>query len=166
MPSAVVPLTKYDIASLVLTDGTTPTAVDLDLLTYADHSFSADRLVNLFEEIPVYAGQTYLGSRRGAPAPINISFSMYMTSVASADVADTNGNPFDFVARTNGFSGNANANTSGYDFDMVGLTVTMTTNSVTQTLAFAKCSCVGAISADEPNKIDFTVVCRGGVTRT
>ena len=60
MPSATVALTKYDIASLVMKDGA---GVDLDLLTYADHSFSADRLVNVFEEIPIYAGQTFLGSR-------------------------------------------------------------------------------------------------------
>jgi len=166
MPSATVALTKYDIASLKLKDGTTPTPVDLDLLTYADHSFAADRTVNLFEEIPVYAGQTFLGSRKGAPAPINLTFSMYMTSVASADTTDEAGNPFDFVARTNGFAGNANANTAGYDFDMVGVEVTMTVNGVTQTLDYAKCSCIGTINADEPNKLDFTAVCRGGVTRT
>ena len=165
MPSAVVPLTKYDIASLVMKDGT-GSPVDLDLLTYADHSFSVDRLVNLFEEIPIYAGHTYLGSRKGAPAPLNVSFSTYMTSVTSADVADTNGNAFDVVARTNGFSANINAGTAGYDYDMVSLTVTMVTNGVTQTLVFAKCTALGAISADEPNKIDWTVVCRGGVTRT
>ncbi|MBO13885.1 hypothetical protein [Herbaspirillum sp.] len=166
MPSATVPLTKYDIASLVLKDGATPTPVDLDLLTYADHTFTADRMVNLFEEIAIYAGQTYLGSRRGAPAPINLTFSMYMTSVASADTADTNGNPFDFIARTNGFSGNTNANTAGYDFDMVDITVTMTTAGVSQTLTYDKCTCVATVNADEPNKIDFTAVCRGGVTRT
>lgn len=165
MPSATVALTKYDIASLVLKDGT-GVAVDLDLLTYADHSFTADRLVNVYEEIPIYAGQTFLGSRRGAPAPINITFSTYMTSVTSADTGDNNGNAWDFVGRTNGFSGNTNANTTGYDFDMVNLTVTMTTNGVTQQLDFANCSCVGSFSADEPNKIDWTVVCRGGVTRT
>lgn len=165
MPSATVALTKYDIASLVMKDAT-GSPVDLDLLTYADHSFTADRLVNVFEEIAIYAGQTFLGSRRGAPAPINIAFSTYMTSVASADTADNNGNAWDFVARTNGFSANTNTNTTGYDFDMIDLTVTMTTNSVTQTLAFSKCTCLGAFSADEPNKIDWTVVCRGGVTRT
>ena len=165
MPSATVALTKYDIASLVMKDGT-GTPVDLDLLTYADHSFSADRLVNLFEEIPIYAGQTFLGSRRGTPAPINITFSTYMTSVTSADTADSNGNPWDFVGRTNAFSANDNTNTSGYDFDMVNLTVTMSVNGVTQQLDFAKCTCVGAFSADEPNKIDWTVICRGGVTRT
>lgn len=165
MPSATVALTKYDIASLVLKDGT-GVAVDLDLLTYADHSFTADRLVNVYEEIPIYAGQTFLGSRRGAPAPINITFSTYMTSVTSADTADNNGNAWDFVGRTNGFSGNTNANTTGYDFDMVNLTVTMTTNGVTQQLDFSNCSCVGSFSADEPNKVDWTVVCRGGVTRT
>jgi hypothetical protein len=165
MPSAVVPLTKYDIASLVIKDAT-GSPVDLDLVTYADHSFSCDRLVNLFEEIAIYAGHTYLGSRKGATAPINISFSTYMTSVTSADTADNNGNAFDFVARTNGFSGNTNAGTAGYDYDMVSLTVTMTTNSVTQSLVFSKCTMLGAVSADEPNKIDWTVVCRGGVART
>jgi hypothetical protein len=165
MPSATVALTKYDIASLVMKDGGSP-AVDLDLLTYADHSFSADRLVNVFEEIPIYAGQTFLGSRRGTPAPINITFSTYMTSVASNDTADSNGNPWDFVGRTNAFSANDNTNTTGYDFDMVDITVTMTVNAVTQQLDFAKCTCVGAFSADEPNKIDWTVICRGGVTRT
>jgi hypothetical protein len=166
MPSNTVALTKYDIASLVLEDGTSPAPVDLDLLTFADHSFSADRLTNLFEEIPVYAGQTFLGSRRGAPAPINLSFSMYMTSVTSADTTDAAGNPFDFVARTNGFSGNVNANTAGYDFDMVGVKVTMTVNGVTQILAFDKCTMIGTVNADEPNKLDFAAVCRGGVTRT
>lgn len=166
MPSATIELTRYDIASLVMSDGTTPTAVDLDLLTYRDGTFSADRLVNLFEEIPIYAGQTYKGSRRGATLPINIAFGTRMASVASNDTGDDNGNPWDFIARTNGFSGNANANTSGYDLDMVDITITMTTNSVTQTLVFAKCYCVGAMSADEPNLINWTVTCRGGVTRT
>jgi hypothetical protein len=165
MPSAVVPLTKYDIASLVLKDGT-GSPVDLDLITYADHSFTADRLTNLFEEIAIYAGHTYLGSRKGAVAPINLAFSTYMTSVSSADTADNNGNAFDFVSRSGGFNANQNNGTAGYDYDMVSVTVTMTTNSVTQTLVFAKCGMTGAISADEPNKIDWTVVCRGGVTRT
>ncbi len=166
MPSSTVPLTKYDLSSLVLSDGGGGSAVDLDLLTYADHSFTCDRLTNLFEEIAIYAGHTYLGSRKGAVAPINLGFSMYMTSVTSADTTDSNGNPFDFASRSGAFAGNANANSAGYDYDMVNVTVTFATDGVTQTLVFAKCTMVGAISADEPNKIDFTVVCRGGVTRT
>ena len=164
MPSGTVPYTKYDLASLVFQDGT-GTPVDLDIVGYADHSFTADRMVQLFEEIAIYAGQTFLGSRRGAPAPIELTFSTYMLSVASADVTDAAGNPWDFIARTNGFAANNNANTTGYDFDMVNLVVTLTTNSVTQTLTYAKCNARGQFSLDEPNKIDWTVTCRGGVTR-
>jgi hypothetical protein len=164
MPSATVPLTKYDLASLVFEDGT-GVAVDLDIVGYADHTLTADRMVQLYEEIAIYAGQTYLGSRRGAPVPIELTFSTYMQSVASADVTDAAGNPWDFIARTNGFSGNTNANTSGYDFDMINLIATLTTNGVTQTLTYAKCSARGQWSNDEPNKIDWSVTCRGGVTR-
>ena len=68
MPSATVALTKYDIASLVMKDGTTPTAVDLDLLTYADHSFTADRLVNVYEEIPITRADLPR-QPQGPPAP-------------------------------------------------------------------------------------------------
>lgn len=165
MPSAVVPLTKYDITELAMLDATAVTPIDLPLI-YADKSFSADRMVNLYEEIPIYAGQTFLGSRRGATIPISGAFSTYMTSVLSADVTDAAGNPWDFSSRANGFSANVNANTTGYDFDMITLRITMTTNSVTQVAEYAKVALVGAWSADEPNKIDWTWVCRGGVTLT
>jgi hypothetical protein len=148
----------------VFQDGT-GTPIDLDIVGYADHSFSGDRMVQLFEEIAIYAGQNYLGSRRGAPAPIELTFSTYMLSVASAATTDAEGNPWDFIARTNGFSGNENANTAGYDYDMINLVATLTTNGVTQTLTYAKCAARGQWSLDEPNKIDWTVTCRGGITR-
>ena len=164
MPSAVIPLTKYDITEIALLDGT-GSPVDLPLI-YADKSFSCDRLRELREEIAIYAGETYLGSRKGAAIPVALAFSTYMTSVTSVDVTDAAGNPWDFKARVNGFSGNTNTNTSGYDYDMVNIRLTMTTNSVTQILLFSKCGLMGAWSADEPNKIDWTATCRGGITFT
>ena len=164
MPSAVIPLTKYDITEIAFLDAT-GSPVDLPLV-YMDKSFSADRMVDLREEIAIYAGETYLGSRNGATIPISGAFSTYMTSVTSADVTDAAGNPWDFIARTNGFSANTNAGTTGYDHPMITLRATMATNSVTQILSYAKTRLVGAWSADEPNKIDWTFVCRGGVTLT
>ena len=163
MAAGTVAYVKHDL-TITLLDGT-GTPIDLELI-YADKSFSCDRLVNLFEEIAIYAGQTYLGSRNGAPLPINGTFSTYMTALTSAATTATDAAVHDFAARTAGFSANLNAGTSGYDYPMVTLRAAWLTNGVTNQLNFAQTGLTGAVSSDEPNKVDWTFVCRGGVTRT
>ena len=91
---------------------------------------------------------------------------MDSTWVTSADTSDRNGDPWDCGGRTHAGGANDNTNTSGDDVDRGDVTGTMTVSGGTQQLDFAKCTGVGACSADEPNKIDWTVICRGGVTRT
>lgn len=163
MAAGTVAYTKYDL-TITLLDGT-GAPVDLELV-YADKSFTCDRLVQLFEPIHVYAGHTYLGGRRGAPLPITGGFSTYMNALTSANTTDADAAAHDFVGLTNGFSSNTNTNTTGYDLQMCTLRVAWATNSVTNQLDFAKTHIVGAVSSDEPNKIDWTFDCRGGVTRT
>ncbi len=164
MPEGTVGLTKNDITEIALLDGT-GTPVELALI-YADASFSMDDFQQVFEPIVLRFGHTLLGVRKGARKDIPFSFSTYHTSFTSAAVTDAGGNPWDFANIQNGFSGNTNTNTSGYDYPLCSVRVTMVTNSVSHIVLMNQCMLLGVVNADEPNKIDWSGTCYGTITPT
>ena len=165
MPASAVVKVKQD-STITLQDGT-GAPVEL-VITYDPKTFSCDEVADLHEEVAIYAGRTYLGSRKGAAKPVGFSFECYVTSFTSAETTDTEGNPLDFIRRVNGFSANLNAGTASYDFPMCGVVLTMEGTELgdlaDSTLTFAKCALSFSFSADEPNKFAVTGTCRGGLT--
>lgn len=164
MASGVVDLVFEDFTVTFL--DATGTPVDLPLIWDGTGQFGD--IANVFEEIGVYAvsggSQAFRGSRRGARKSIEISFAANVTSFTSAGVTDATGNPLDFIKRTNGFSANVNTNTTGFDFDMIDIKFSATVNSVVHSVVFAKCAVQSETVMGEPNKFNFSAVCRGGAT--
>jgi hypothetical protein len=162
MAYSTAPKVRRD-GKITLKDGTTPTAVSLDV-AYEEGNFSFDQTKS--DRIVIRDRGTIVSVRKGDDQPITGSFTIYMRQFTSASA----GSVLDFINKTNSYSSNVSVSSTvatdeyaiNIEFEVDGDAVGDTDGDTTAT--FDTCICVASFSEGDPNQINVSFECYNGIT--
>lgn len=152
--------------TVTLSDGSTPTAVELTL-TYERGDFSFEK--PLPEEVIFRDRGTIVGVGHGDEAPITFSFSVDFRQFTNA----TAGSIIDFIDFANAYSTNTSVGANGFgraETNLVDLAFTVEGSDhgddTDHTATFSTCQLSYSVSEDKPYVINVTGTCYEGVAYT
>lgn len=168
MALSTIPKVRRD-GTITLIDGTTPTAVELDI-QYEEGNFTFDNIALAREDQTVIRDRGVITTvRKGDQQPLTGSFNAYFRQFRSGSA----GAVLDFISKTGSYSSNASTGSGGsvyVEFYAIDIKYTSAGTALgddaDSTVTLEKCVCTASFAEGDPSSFTINFTSYGDVTYT